>query len=69
MVMKKANHGSVTSNPTKKWKSIFMASLNDFLLETGQERDLLLGLTWVRIEIIECFKSLSPSNDISQTDF
>ena len=34
----------------------------DVLLETGQERDLLLGLTWVRIEIIECFKSLSPSN-------
>ena len=69
MVMKKANHGSVTSNPTKKWKSIFMASLNDFLLETGQERDLLLGLTWVRIEIIECFKSLYPSTDLCQTDF
>ena len=29
--MKKAGHGSVTSNPTKKCKAIFLASLNDFL--------------------------------------
>ena len=40
----------------------------DVLLETGQERDLLLGLTWVRTEIIECFKSLSLSTDLCQTD-
>ena len=39
------------------------------LLETGQERYLLLGLIWGRIEIIECFKSLSPSTDLCQTDF
>ena len=41
----------------------------DVLLKTGQERDLLLGLTWVRIEVIECFKSLSPSTDLCQTGF
>ena len=41
----------------------------DVLLKTGQERDLLLGLTWLRIEVIECFKSLSPSTDLCQTGF
>ena len=29
--MKKAGHGSVSSNPTEKCKIIFLASLKDFL--------------------------------------
>ena len=43
--------------------------VTDVYLETGLERDLLRGLTWARIKIIECFKSLSPSTDLFQTDF
>ena len=31
MVMKKAGHGSVSSNPTEKCKEIFLACLKDFL--------------------------------------
>ena len=41
----------------------------DVHLETGLERDLLWSLTWARIKIIECFKSLSLSTDLCQTDF
>ena len=43
--------------------------VTDVHLETGLERDLLWGLTWARIKIIECLKSLSPSTDLCQTDF
>jgi len=38
-------------------------------LETGLERNLLWGLTWARIKIIECFKILSPATVRCQTDF
>ena len=33
MFMKKAGHYSVPSNPTSEYTAIFLASLNDFLLD------------------------------------
>ena len=39
MVMKKAGHGSVPSNPTVKCKAIFLASLNDFLSDQALKNE------------------------------
>ena len=39
MVMKKAGHGSVPSNPTEKYKATFLASLNYFLSDYAQKNE------------------------------
>ena len=39
IVMKKAGHESVPSNPTEKWKATFLASLNHFLSDYAQKNE------------------------------
>ena len=46
MIMKKAGHFSVPSNPTAKCTAIFLASLNDFLLDYALDAGNLEEKVW-----------------------